>query len=143
MHDKGGWLLDEIFPGSKIYQLKSSSSGKTIINGFAAKKSNREAAAKLVSTLNMIQVAGISRSVENTTIRRVDGSIVEVRVRGTVIRAFSYQRNGDDCLVVLDIQRTHQGAGSIRRHIDAVKEKANAAKELLEATKGDGHGQGL
>lgn len=135
-----GWSIEEVFPGSGscIYQLQAASSDKTLLERFAAKKQNREASLKLASTLDLIRKSGIARSVGNMTIRRVEGDIVEVRVSGTVIRAFSYQRNGEDALVLLDIERTHQGSGSIRRHIEAAKPKAEAARALLAKMKGEG-----
>lgn len=134
------WSIKEVFPASCIYQLQSASSEKTLLQRFASKKQNKEAAAKLLSTLDGIRKSGIPRSVENMTIRRLEGDIAEVRVHGTVIRAFSYQKNGENALVLLDIERTHQGAGNIRRHIESVKPKAEAAKSLLGSTKGRKHG---
>ncbi len=139
MSGETGWEIEEVFEGSGIYQLISASSGKSLIEGFAKKKGNREAAAKLVSTLAQIRRAGIPRSVENMTIRRLDGDIAEVRVSGTVVRAFSYQKDGERALVLLSIERTHQGSGNVRRHIEAVRPKAEAARKLLDSMKGVGN----
>lgn len=132
MADERGWELEEVFAGSGIYQMKNASSGKTVIQGFASKKANMEAAAKLVTTLDGIRRVGMGISERNGTIRRVDGDIVEVRVPGTVVRGFSYNRHGEGALVVLSVEKTHGGSGNIGRHIRDVRPRAAVAKRLLD-----------
>ena len=139
MQDERHWRLEEVFPGSGsgIYQLQPATQKKTLLQRFAAKQSNREAAGKLLSTLDAIRKQGIPRSVEKKTIKRLRDEIVEIRVPNAVIRAISYNKSGENAIVLLDIERTHQGSGSMKRHIDAAKEKAKVAKLLLSSMKGE------
>lgn len=143
MIDDGRWSLEEVFPGSGIFQMQSAESGKTLLQRFAARESNREAAAMLLSTLDSIRTQGVARSFEKKTIKRLSGDIVEIRVPSTVIRALSFNEAANPKLVVLEIAKTHQGSGNMSRLINNAQKKAASARALLEKWKEAENGKGL
>ena len=131
------WRLDEVFPasGAPIYQLSSEASERTLLKRFASKACNRQAAAMLLTALDKTRKIGIGRSVEIGLIRRLRGEIVEVKVPGSVVRGVSYQKSGENILVLLEVTRGHQGSGNMGKEIRDAGKKAPIVRKLIDETR--------
>lgn len=130
------WILVEIFSDAPLYQLVSSSSDKTPLQRFGSKRQNREAAGRLLTVLDKVRRIGVGRSIEIGLVKRLQGAIVEVKVPGSVIRALAFQENGCDALVIISIERTHQGSGNMHRAIEVARKKESLIKGLLAEKEG-------
>ncbi|MBC2889618.1 hypothetical protein [Gordonibacter massiliensis (ex Traore et al. 2017)] len=133
MFDPDQWELQSVPSCSCLYALVPKGAGRTFLQRFAEKRQNREAALCLFKALRRIDRDGIGRSLAIGLIRRLRGPVVEVKVFGTVIRGIAYQKSGQNALVLLSVEKTHQGSGNMHALIDEAERKAALVEALLAA----------
>lgn len=68
-------------------------------------------------------------------IKRLKGNIVEVKAQGTVIRCLAYCSTGGLMLVLLSVERTHQGSGNMHPLIEEAERKAAIVEALIDEGK--------
>lgn len=135
MSDQDYWELREVLSCSFLRVLAPRNTKKTFLDRFAEKRQNREAAVFLAKTLQQVKRDGIARSLSIGRIKRLKGNIVEVKAQGTVIRCLAYCEASGPMLVLLSVERTHQGSGNMHRLIDEVGRKAAVVEALIEEDK--------
>lgn len=135
MSDQDRWELREVLGCSFLRVLAPKSAEKTFLDKFAEKRQNREAAVYVAKTLQQVVRDGIARSLAIGRIKRLKGDIVEVKAQGTVIRCLAYCSTGELMLVLLSVERTHQGSGNMHRLIEEAERKAAIVEALIDEGK--------
>ena len=89
----------------------------------------------MAKTLQQVVRDGIARSLTVGRIKRLKGNIVEVKAQGTVVRCLAYCSTGGLMLVLLSVERTHQGSGNMHPLIEEAERKAAIVEALIDEGK--------
>ena len=138
MEDTYGYTLERVPLGGdrvRVLQLvPPSGPSHAPLRQFGKKASNRAAAGKLFDTLEQVSKVELLTSYKvSGTVKTLDAPIVEVRVPRLTVRAISYNRNGEDVLVIIDVIEGQKGTGKIPPEaMKNFKGKIDIIEKLLE-----------
>ena len=135
MSDQDRWELRDVLGCPFLRVLAAKGAEKTFLDKFAEKRQNREAAVYVAKTLQQVVRDGIARSLTVGRIKRLKGNIVEVKAQGTVVRCLAYCSTGGLMLVLLSVERTHQGSGNMHPLIEEAERKAAIVEALIDEGK--------
>ena len=123
MSDQDRWELRDVLGCPFLRVLATKGAEKTFLDKFAEKRQNREAAVYVAKTLQQVVRDGIARS------------LTVGRIKGTVIRCLAYCSTGGLMLVLLSVERTHQGSGNMHPLIEEAERKAAIVEALIDEGK--------
>lgn len=124
-----------------IFQLETigeNEASRSPLLEFGKKSKNREAANKLLNTIEHIEKIGVVAAINKETIKHLSGNMYEIRINRTTIRAYCHGTNENKMLVIVGVEgETHRGGSTNSQNfINKYRDKIEIVENLLSEKKG-------